>query len=327
MLAVNAYMPNYVVVTRQNEDNVGFIETFNAESGGGAVLASNISFSFKWPYIQMNTNTNTDKVYALTIPDDNIPRLYELSSGAYSLTQTGLWTIEDGTIIFDLQSSEQKDTLFGIKVTGQYQRTLSGIQLLENNEVKITELYDLPEYWYVNASSYNGAADVYYALINNFPGREESTLEQQILIVDFADCEVGSATPKPEANLVTVKNGNFGQLQFIAYYERYLFGAGINLDNNIAFVTVVDQATGDLADINFQKEGITEVGPLVTHSNHGTTGYHMTLFVKRGGGGWVQYYLTYNSNSQTINVVQEEREYQGTEYKYFAAGTVAFNEY
>lgn len=323
---VSANMPNYVVVTRQTSDNIGYVESMDGETGR-VMFSANISFQFQWPYVQMNTNYANNRVYVLTIPEDSIPRLYELQSTANALTELGLWTIEDGTIIFDLQSSESKNTLFGIKVTGKYQRTLSNIALEANNKMKITELYDLPEYWYVNASSYDGKKDTYFALINNFPGREESTLEQQLLMVNFTDVQVGEASSPPALLVPIVDEVYHGQLQFIAWYGRFLFAAGINLQTNVAYITLIDQATGKTSDLDFMVENVTEVGPLVTHSNHGTTGYLMNLFVKHGDENWTLYAVEYNSNAEKINVVWHLRDYAGSDYNYFAAATRAFDEY
>jgi hypothetical protein len=57
---------------------------------------------------------------------------------------------------FDLQYSSKLQTLFGIKVTGTYQRTLSNFILpSDSSSVVATELYDLPTNWYVNASSFD----------------------------------------------------------------------------------------------------------------------------------------------------------------------------
>jgi hypothetical protein len=330
MFASAADAPKFVVVTRQDDNGVGMVETYDSESGK-RVLDSNISFSFKWPYVQMNTNMKTNEVYTLTIPDDNIPRLYKLQSSADALKESGLWTIEDGTIIFDLQSSESKNTLFGIKVTGQYQRTLSNIQLLEGNAMKITELYDLPEFWYVNASTYNGRSDSYFALINNFPGREDSTLDQQILQVNFADCVVGSSTPKPNARLVEVGHSDrFGQLQFIAQAGDFLFASSINLDTNVAYLSTLNARSGKLTATGFTvgnaTDGVTEIGPLVAHSpTSDSHAYTLTFFARRGGTSWSQYLLTFDADSNSA-VVTASTKYEGSLYQSFAAGTIAFKE-
>lgn len=192
----------------------------------------------------------------------------------------------------------------------------------------ITELYDLPEYWYVNASSYDNKNDVYFALINNFPNRNESTLAQQLLVVDFKEVEVGNANIKPYGKLIPITDNIYqGQLQFIAYSLRYVFAAGINLQSNIAYITLLNQTTGETNDLKFRVHNVTEIGPLVTHSNHGTTSILMNLFVKHGTNNWTLYALEYNTNAKCINVVWNLKDYIGDKYKYFAAATVAFNEY
>lgn len=327
-LVVRAYMPNYIVVTRQDSTDTGFLETIDGDSGH-VVCTSNISFSFTWPYVQMTTDVNHNVVYALTIPKDGIPRIYAMQSVVNMLSQKGYWTILDGTIIFDLQYAMKKDTLFGIKVTGKYQRTLSNIVLGPSNTMQITELYNLPEYWYVNASSYDGAHDIYFALINNFPGREESTSDQQLLIVDFSSVVVGQSNPSPSGKLVPIEDTAFGgQMQFIAYDDLCrVFAGGINLQTNVAYVALLNLTTGKTTDLNFQVANVTEIGPLVMHSNHGTTGINMNFFVKHGSNNWTLYMLQYNTNAKYINVIWTVRNYSGDLYKSFAAATVAFEEY
>ncbi len=66
-----SYMPNYIVVTRQDINNTGFIETYDGETGY-LKLKSNVSFNFRWPYVQMNTNINHNKVYTLVSLDINL---------------------------------------------------------------------------------------------------------------------------------------------------------------------------------------------------------------------------------------------------------------
>lgn len=60
----NAYMPNYIVTTRQNASNIGFIETIDGETGS-VVNTNDISFEFQWPYVQMTTDTKHNNVYTL----------------------------------------------------------------------------------------------------------------------------------------------------------------------------------------------------------------------------------------------------------------------
>eukprot|EP01034_Spumella_vulgaris_P032300 gene32300-39882_t len=48
--------------------------------------------------------------------------------------------------------------------------------------------------WYVNASSFHTSTSTYFALINNFPGKENSTLDQQLIVADFSK-DVSIVTP------------------------------------------------------------------------------------------------------------------------------------
>lgn len=239
------------------------------------------------------------------------------------------WTVEDDDLtIFDLQASSNKDTIFGIKVTGKYQRTLSNIILEDENLITVTELYDLPEYWYVNASSYNAKEDIYYALLNNFPGLSNSTLEQQILVVNFTNCVPGLSEPKPTASLMSIKS-KLGQLQFITWDPeiKVLFGAGINLQTNIAYLVIIDPYTGETSDSLVNIANVTEVGPLVSHSNHEMTGIPLNLFVKKVENHWDLHFFQYNTNAKTVNVNILTWSYVGPEYKYFVAAVRAFDEY
>jgi hypothetical protein len=247
------------------------------------------------------------------------------------LSVTDTWTIEDDLVIFDFQASGNKDTIFGIKVTGKYQRTLSNIMLEDGNVISVTELYDLPEYWYVNASSYNAKDDIYYALINYFPGLPGSTLEQQILTVNFSMCEPGMSEPKPVASLSPIKSSTdeyLGQLQFIAWDPeiKKLFGAGINLQTNIAYLVIIDPYTGITTDRLVEISNVTEVGPIATHTNHGTTSIPVNIFLKKGENHWELRFLEYNTNAKVVNVNMLSKSYVGPDYKYFVAAVRALDE-
>jgi len=60
-----AYMPNYLVVARQNNTNHLFLETIDGESGYVKIPSSIEPHTFRWPYCQMTANNDRNIVYSL----------------------------------------------------------------------------------------------------------------------------------------------------------------------------------------------------------------------------------------------------------------------
>lgn len=248
------------------------------------------------------------------------------------LTVIQEWFLPNDTIIFDLQYSTTKSTLFGIKVTGTYQRTFSNIILYDDGSISVHELFNLPQYWFVNASTYDSTHNIYYALVNNFPSLPNATLRQQLAVIDFSDCINGQSSPTADGelfNLTTVDKSYIGQLQFLSYSPEtsILFGAGINLQTNTAYVVTIDKTTGITTLPLMEMGSVLEIGPLVTHSNHQSTGLPISFFVKTAENTWKLLLLQYNTNAKYVNVVNYIRTFTGEEYKYFTAAVRAYNEY
>jgi hypothetical protein len=118
------------------------------------------------------------------------------SCGPWTRTRWACWTPGPvGLELLDLQATPSRGVLFGIAVDGRYGRILSQFTFVEgNNTIGVQHLFRLPDMWYVNASTLDQRGQVYYGLINNFPGRPNSTTAQQLVVGQFANVSTPSAT-------------------------------------------------------------------------------------------------------------------------------------
>jgi hypothetical protein len=174
------------ILTTLDEKHNGIVQLYDVVTGQ-FLRQSPLNWQFDWPYVQMTTDTDTQETYIVTYPyAASGPVLYQFDHELNVLNEWNTTTYS----FFDLQYSTNAQTLYGIKVTGTYQRTLTNF-ILESNFLTETELYNLPENWYVNASSYDSAADHYFAILNHFSGMPDSTNQQQLLMTDFSACSPG----------------------------------------------------------------------------------------------------------------------------------------
>ncbi len=230
-----------MVAVRQDPSGKATIDSMKPLTAE-VVLTSNVSFTFSWPLVQMTSDTSRQEFYITTYPAD-MPGavLYKLDR---KLNVMHSWSATPFSF-FDLQYSVNQATLYGIYVSSTYGRVLTNYTAdLTSNEIVGQQLFELPYMWYVNASSFHQRTSTYFALINNFPGKSNSTNEQQLIVADFSkDISVA----QPVVNVFKILNPT-AILQFIAFSEKKdrLFYAGIKLYGSVIEVGTLDIKTGQV---------------------------------------------------------------------------------
>jgi hypothetical protein len=306
------------IITTQDANNMGTIQLLEP-STGQIIIKSPLHFQFDWPYVQMTVDLPHEIVYVVTYPySSSGPVLYELDAKLSVLAEYNSSTYS----LFDLQYAPNYGTLYGIKVTGTYQRTLSNF-VLYHNEIFATELYDLPTNWYVNASAFDTTADYYFALINHFSGMPDSTDLQQLVFTDFSQCSPGMKCETPTK--ISYVTGFDGQLQFISYSQDLtkLFVLGINLQTNVAMVSYIDTLTGVCQPALFSVLMVTEVGPLVAHPGvqfNSNGNYIQLSFWTKGSSSWTEWTVDYYFSKDAMLGSQGKVKYSTPDYKYISAG-------
>ena len=309
---------NNLVVTRQDSNNTGHVQLVDVASGSVLTVAEP-TFTFSFPHVEMTSDSNTGEVYVVTFPVDAPgPVLYQLDK---DLNVIYAWKNVPYSF-FDLQFSPKQDTLYGILVTTTYGRVISNFTLDQAADtVTASQLYTLPYMWYVNASSFDPANSRYFALINNFPGFDNSTLDQQLIVADFSQ---DAAVVAPEVGLFPIQSQGM-LVQFVTYSHslKTLFCAGMK--NGHAEVAILDQLTGTVTKRICQKAA-TAVGPLMFVPN-GAGKNQLTVYVQTAVQPepvWELWSLTLThdvSQSVASNLVDT---YHGDDYKYFAGAAVSY---
>jgi hypothetical protein len=263
-----------LVVIRQDNTSTGFIENVDVTTGI-VTKQSKEKFVFDWPLVEMTSDANTEDVYVVTYPEGYPgPVLYHLD---HNLNLIYSW-VNTAYSFFDLQYSPQQSAMYGILVTTSYGRALSNFTLDQQGDlITASELYTLPYMWYVNASSFDAENSRYFALINNFPGFENSTLDQQLIVADFSK---DAKEVAPQVGLFPIASQDM-LVQFVTYSHslRTLFCAGTSRRG--AEVAVMDQESGRVTRRIFSKAA-TAVGPLmyVPSSAHGSKQDQLTVYVQ-----------------------------------------------
>lgn len=262
--AAAASSDNFYGILRDSS-GAASVALYNA-STGNVITSAPTSWNFAFPLVESTAVSRRQQVLSITFPTGTTTAaLYEFNAsdgssgnGAADLALAALTTSSDW--FFDLQYSEAQDTIYGIWVNGTYGRVLSEFPGLGQGSsgsgpqhVAHREIAPLPYYWYVNASTFDPANDVYYGLLNHFPGTPNATDAQKLAVGRFAS-QPGSVdfvdlTPAPGAPA--------GTLHFLAWSEPagVLYGFA-QMDAQTACFVTVDPATG-------QYESIFEVQPVV----------------------------------------------------------------
>lgn len=206
LLGVSFAKNENLLMVRQNAGKNGVLSLVNHDSAA-VVKEAPVTFKFSWPYVEMTASKKDATIFVTTFPDNSSnAELYQYNQNldfVHSWPDTDFW-------FFDLQYCENQQTLYGIKVTSSYGRTLSRFEANPTQTiVNATELFTLPYMWYVNASTFDQSTNRYFGLINYFPGQPGYTAQQKLVVCDFTtaagDCKViDIAAP-------------FGTLHFISY--------------------------------------------------------------------------------------------------------------
>lgn len=279
-----------LVATRQDPSRVAHVQLMNSSSGA-VVAESELSFSFSWPYVQMTADAAAGTTYLTAFPDGaSYPSLFVLDRDLVEIAR-----LEQADFTWwDLQSAPLQDTLYGIMVTqdfngGMYGRTLSNYTYRAAEGalwLEPQQLYTLPYMWYVNASSFDQASNTYFALINNFPGHENSTTDQKLAVCAFGE-PMGTADPADGEEAVLLLDLDLGDVmaQFVAFSGATgeLFFSGPSKVPGVQSVTVgvVCQEHGKVERVLFEGGGVSAVGPLVADDAQ----RRLLFFVQRASDG------------------------------------------
>jgi len=294
-----------MTVVRQDISRTGFIEALELNHGK-TVLISNLTVTFDWPYVEITSDITHNEVYMVVFPDNSPgPELYQLDG---TLAVKNKWDSIDFSF-FDLQHSSTQNTLYGILVTSTYGRVLSNFSLTEDSIVP-TELFTLPYMWYVNASTFHQSTCRYFALINNFPGFENSTLDQQLVVADF------SKEGTTDADVVPI-TGTSSLIQFISFSSALetLYCAGTTDSGSPTAHVYTLGLDGVISNRLFSTPGIA-VGPLLASDSTD----ELFLFVKNTNepAQWSLWAIPYDKSKGAYLKMM----YLGDEYVSFSAASM-----
>jgi len=311
-----------LAVVRQDTTGKGFVE--NVELAEGKInKQSNVSFNFKWPLVEMTSNTVNKEVFIITYPDGYPgPVLYKLNQ---DLSLIYAWEKVQFSF-FDLQYSPKQSTLYGIYVSSTYGRVLSNFTANQiEDSVAVNQLFTLPYMWYVNASSFDAQNNRYFALINNFPGFENSTLDQQLIVADF-NTEVKEGPIDNSLVSVLPIKSNGVLVQFVSYSSKLnkLFCAGTFHDKSgtTAVVTIMDigtaAATTEPHQLVLSVDAVA-VGPLIVDDDEG----RVLVFVKTIENSkplWTLWSMPYSHIFERMSTVLAT--YSGDDFNFFAGASL-----
>ena len=302
---------NNLVVIRQDSTAKGFIEKVDS-SNGLLLKQASTNFVFDWPLVEMTSDSNTEEIYVVTYPEGYPgPVLYHLD---HNLNLIYSW-VNTAYSFFDLQYSPAQSAMYGILVTTSYGRALSNFTLDQQKDtITTSELYTLPYMWYVNASSFDIENSRYFALINNFPGFENSTLDQQLIVADFSK---DASIVAPAVGLFPIKSAGM-LVQFVSYSHslKTLFCAGTS--GGEAHVAVMDDRSGVVTKRIFSKKA-TAVGPLMYVPN--SRDNQLLVYVQTAVQPAVWELWSLTLQGQVVSPVLVNT-YEGDNYTFFAGATI-----
>ena len=310
-----------LVVVRQDNTTTGFIEEMCPKSGK-VMKHSSTKFVFDWPLVEMTADTNTNDIYTVTYPEGYPgPVLYHLD---HNLELIYSW-VNTPYSFFDLQYSSVQSAMYGILVTTTYGRALSNFTLDQpNDSITTKELYTLPYMWYVNASSFDQQNCRYFALINNFPGFDNSTLDQQLVVGDFSQDSAVTGVAPP-TGLFQISSADL-LLVFVSYSHatNTLFCSGITKETSIAQIGILDETTGKVQSVKLFEKAATAVGPLMVVPAADGASDLLTFFVQTHNNPlpvWELYSITVGADKQAQGKAQLVNTYVGNNYTFFAGAT------
>ena len=308
---------NNIVVVHQDVDRKGTVQKYDI-TRGGPIGNLGPSFTFDFPSVEMTSDSNTGDTYVVVFPDGAPGSvLYLLDE---NLNTTYIWN-NVPYWFFDLQFSPEQNTLYGVKVVSTYGRVLTNFVVDQATDSFIdTELYTVPYMWYVNASSFDPVNNRYFALLNNFPGLESSTSDQQLVVADFSG---GAANTNPTVGLFPIVSGDL-LVHFVTYAHgvQTLFCAGRNDGRRQVEVGILSQTDGTVEKVVYAVDGYA-VGPLMYVPN-GEFG-ELMLYVQTQPGAaptWQLWALRLGAD-KTVKA-RLVNTYTGNYYTYFDGIAVAY---
>lgn len=314
LLLLNSVSGTKLSVVRQDSQRYGTIERY--ENGKVTATSNVVPYTFKWPHVELTSNTKDKEVYVITFPDTvSGPVLYLLDS---DLQVKFTWQNIPYSF-FDLQFSNKQDTLFGIYVSSTYGRVISRFNVNKQNssDIEVKQIFTLPYMWYVNASSYQQSTETYYALINYFPGTEGYTADQQLVILDVSN---GGSESVGNTYLIkpSDKNPQAVTVQFLGYSAaaKELFFAGTFTNTSTAIIGTFDLSNGHVKDVIWKKSA-SAVGPLVVDDAAGV----ITVYTKdTTGTKWSLWSVSQKTGKERL-VEQYE---VNADLNVFAAASIGF---
>lgn len=303
-----------LVVVQQDDSRRGYVE--GLDDNGDLSIHSSFDFLFSAPYVQMSMNTETQETYLSAFPDGNSYPVLSIFNPDLSVS----YQFDNNTFTFwDMQYCAAQHTIYGILVTedfngGMSGRTLSNFSADQTTGVITpTELYTLPYMWYVNASSINPETSYYYALVNNFPGHENSTQDQKLVIGDFSVQNDAAVTVLDIAEEQVM-------MQFIAFSrsEGLLYFSGPSKKSGTTDVTVgvLCQKHGTIHAVLYAADDAVAVGPIVADDANS----RVVFFVKTAASPneWTLMAVNYAEGS----TAEKLHLYEGEMYASFGAAAV-----
>ena len=233
------------------QDAQGVASLSLVDDFGNFIRNSSLHFTFPFPLVETTVDQNSRQIYIIAFPK-TVPgaQLYILNE-QLSVVFSG---VSQGLQYFDLQYSPAQNAVYGIAVNGTYGRVLSNFTL--NTTVTARPLQALPYMWYVNASSYDPKNNIYYGLLNNFPGHPNSTTAQKLAVGNFS-------TPRADTQFVDLfTNGTPITVHFVVWSTpaQELFGLA-QYDATTVALVIIDPTTGHCVIIALVPN--TTTGPLV----------------------------------------------------------------
>jgi hypothetical protein len=172
----------------------------------------------------------------------------------------------------------------------------------------------------VNASSFDKPTSTYFALVNNFPGKSNSTLDQKLVKADFSQ---DAALVPPPVTLLDLETEDV-MLQFVAYSTSqgllYFSGPSKTPGSRQATVGVICHVHGKIHSVLTVMEDVLTTGPIVADDDAGRLYFFMKF--SAAPNEWVLYSIAYSAEEGTAP--DEVHTYKGDMYSSFAAATFSY---
>eukprot|EP01125_Pyxidicula_operculata_P021554 TRINITY_DN834_c0_g1_i2.p1 TRINITY_DN834_c0_g1~~TRINITY_DN834_c0_g1_i2.p1 ORF type:complete len:318 (-),score=31.15 TRINITY_DN834_c0_g1_i2:33-986(-) len=304
LLCVSAILCEVFVVQQDSISKNALIQSFDTTTGD-VVSTSNVSFTFPWPLVETTYDPQSRSFFIITYPgNDAVLFTLDFNLDLVNQFQT------NQLAYFDLQYSPVQETFYGIAVASAYGRNFSQFTIGQDS-IDHTPIYTLPYMWYVNASSFNRNSNTYFALVNNFPGKSNSTDDQKFFVFDMNNWETEYFDYSPAAS-------GF-KFQFISWseYTQTLYGLAISLHTDESPLYVAGSRIVNGIPVFpplFQVEIVDykSIGPLVT-----THKGQLIYFVKPNDAFKCWVMMSYDLNTNKNTMVQ--RYCQNSNIRFVAA--------